>query len=522
MPTSLLIVEDPKSWKLDLPGLEVVTPKAYLTEERYARLRQAKVFNLCRNYSYQRTGYYVSLLAMARGHRPMPSVMTMQDLRSAPIVRLVSEELQTLIDRCLSTLKSEQFSLSIYFGRNLASRYDRLAQALFNHFPAPLLRAEFERMAPHGVGEWRLRRLAAIAWREIPEVHEAFVIEQAARFFTRPNRTNPRRYRYDIALLVDPAAVDAPSDETALRRFERAARRVGLRPTRLTRADYGRVGEFDALFIRETTRVNHHTYRFASRAEAEGLVVIDDPQSIIRCANKVYLAELFGRHGVDSPRSRVIHKQNATQACAELGLPVVLKLPDSSFSQGVVKASSPEELKSCLETMFATSDLLVAQEYLPSDFDWRIGVLDGRALFACRYYMAKGHWQIQVSDGSERRYGRHEAVDLADVPEPALRLALRATALIGNGLYGVDIKQVGKRFVVIEVNDNPNIDSGVEDVLLKDRLYDAIAQTFVRRIDQRMQASRNTGGIAALIREPLAGEPLLGESPVRELRGRAK
>src|SRR5690606_2333646 len=120
-------------WTFDLPGLEVVSPRAYLSDERYAQMRRAKVFNLCRTYSYQKTGYYVSLLAMARGHRPMPSVMTLQDLRSAPIVRLVSEELQALIDRSLKTLRSDRFSLSIYWGRNLASRYDRLTQALFNH-----------------------------------------------------------------------------------------------------------------------------------------------------------------------------------------------------------------------------------------------------------------------------------------------------------------------------------------------------------------------------------------------------
>ena len=29
-----------------------------------------------------------------------------------------------------------------------------------------------------------------------------------------------------------------------------------------------------------------------------------------------------------------------------------------------------------------------AQEYLATDFDWRVGVLDRRPLFACKYFMA--------------------------------------------------------------------------------------------------------------------------------------
>ena len=54
---------------------------------------------------------------------------------------------------------------------------------------------------------------------------------------------------------------------------------------------------------------------------------------------------------------------------------------------------------------------------------------------------------------------------------------------MGNGLYGVDIKQTDKGFLVIEVNDNPNIEHGVEDKILQDKLYTAILQDFIRRID---------------------------------------
>ena len=66
--------------------------------------------------------------------------------------------------------------------------------------------------------------------------------------------------------------------------------------------DFDRIAEFDALWIRENTNIDHHTFRFAKRAEQEGLPVIDDPNSIIRCTNKVYLAELLNGNGVATPR----------------------------------------------------------------------------------------------------------------------------------------------------------------------------------------------------------------------------
>ena len=79
----------------------------------------------------------------------------------------------------------------------------------------------------------------------------------------------------------------------------------------------------------------------ASRAApaTEGLVVIDDPDSIVRCANKVYLAELMTRLGIPTPKTVIAHRNNVERVEAELGLPCVLKQPDSSFSQGVLKVA---------------------------------------------------------------------------------------------------------------------------------------------------------------------------------------
>jgi glutathione synthase/RimK-type ligase-like ATP-grasp enzyme len=63
-----------------------------------------------------------------------------------------------------------------------------------------------------------------------------------------------------------------------------------------------------------------------------------------------------------------------------------------------------------------------------------------------------------------------------------LKTALKATTLIGKGLYGVDMKEVDGKFYVIEINDNPNIDAGTEDKVLKDKLYDIIMQVFLDKI----------------------------------------
>ena len=86
----LIIANNPKDWPLHIPGVRVVGAKTYLTEPQYSELRGTKVFNLARSYRYQSIGYYVSLLAEARGHRPLPNIATIQDMKSQTITRFVS------------------------------------------------------------------------------------------------------------------------------------------------------------------------------------------------------------------------------------------------------------------------------------------------------------------------------------------------------------------------------------------------------------------------------------------------
>jgi glutathione synthase/RimK-type ligase-like ATP-grasp enzyme len=485
----LVVVENASLWPFDLEGAEVVAARDYLTEARYAELRSAIVFNVCRAYRYQSLGYYVSLLATARGHRPLPSVETLQDVRLSSVVRVIADDLDDDMQRVLSHLRSERFELSVYFGRNLAKRYDALSRALFDQFPAPFLRATFVYE-----DRWKLQSIRPIATGEIPETHREFVIDQARSYFARPRRPRKHRtYRYDMAILYDPADPTAPSDEVAIRRFIRAARELEIDAETIDRNDHRILGEYDALFLRETTAVNHHTYRMARRAAAEDLVVIDDPESIVRCTNKVFQAELFARNGIDSPETVVVHERNVELVREVLGFPCVLKRPDSSFSQGVIKVNDEKELEDSVRSFFADSQLLVAQRFVPSDFDWRIGVLGGGAFYGCKYHMARGHWQIvKAGEGSTRQFGRVEALPLDKLPASAIDVAVRAARLIGDGLYGVDVKEVDGRFLVMEVNDNPTLESGEEDAVLGEALYLSIAQWFRDRLDARGRRSQRS------------------------------
>ncbi len=131
---NVIVVDDPEEWPIKIKGVELCSARDYLTQESFRKSRNIKVFNLCKSYRYQSFGYYVSLLASARAHKPIPNVSTIQDLKSQSLVRFVSEELEELIQKSLEGLKSKEFVLSIYFGHNTAKRYDRLSSHLFKLF----------------------------------------------------------------------------------------------------------------------------------------------------------------------------------------------------------------------------------------------------------------------------------------------------------------------------------------------------------------------------------------------------
>ena len=74
--------------------------------------------------------------------------------------------------------------------------------------------------------------------------------------------------------------------------------------------------------------------------------MIDDSKSIIRCTNKIYLDELCKREGCRRPKT--VHPLRVKDLLAileQLGYPMVLKIPDGSFSRGVAKVGDRAELE---------------------------------------------------------------------------------------------------------------------------------------------------------------------------------
>ncbi|MDN3485439.1 RimK family protein [Pseudoalteromonas sp. APC 3224] len=457
-----LIVVDNNEQALALSFENVITFNTYLRDYPKRNEPKTRIINLCDSSQYLSKGYYCSLLAEARKHQVLPSVKTINALRSghAP------------------TLNTGQIDGAVYFGNALNELQSKAAKSVFKQYPAPILFVDQQGLLQQG------------SLTSLSEQQYTAFIERLNEFTQTQWRIGKveRRFRWDMAILVDHNEKVPPSDRDAIARFIKAAAKHGINAKALSFDEIDNIAQFDALFIRQTTAIDHPTYRLASKAQSLGLVVIDDAESILRCCNKVYLHDAFNYQKVPSLKTVVVadqSKDTIEQLEASFTYPLVLKMPEGSFSKGVYKVANRDELEAKLSELFALSALVLAQEYMYTEYDWRVGVLNGRAIYACRYLMARNHWQIYNHDAKRFFSGGFETLPTFELPKAVLDAALKACKTVGKGLYGVDVKEHQGRAYVLEVNDNPSIDHKVEDGYLGDELYMIIMDEFKQRLEAR-------------------------------------
>ena len=476
-----IVVNQPEKWHFSIENITVISSQDYLTNPKYSLLKKARIFNLCKDYSYQSKGYYVSLLAEARGHMPIPTVKNIVDLKALKLVRIVSDEFDDVIQQSLKNIKSQEFTLSIYFGQNVAQKYKELSALFYKHFQVPFLRVKFNHTT-----RWHIQNIRAISESEIPVEHLESVHVFANQYFSKKRYDTPKLITsdFDLAILVNSNDPAPPSNAKALKKFIDLAEKMNIYAEIIEPKDLSRLSSFDALFIRQSTEVNNEAYAFARKAQQEGIALIDYPDAILKCCNKVYMAEALNNANIATPKTVIVHKDNRNQTLETVGLPCVLKAPDSTFSFGVKKAKTEEDFQTLVSEMLKESDLIIAQEFCPSDYDWRIGIIDDKPFYACKYYMAKGHWQIYNWNAKKKddQDGNADCLPIEKVPKKVLDMALKSVKLMGKGLYGIDIKVVNNKPMVIEINDNPNIDFGVEDLHYGDAVYNEILLAFKNRI----------------------------------------
>ncbi|VVB91295.1 Alpha-aminoadipate--LysW ligase LysX [uncultured archaeon] len=278
-----------------------------------------------------------------------------------------------------------------------------------------------------------------------------------------------------IACFVEAYNFNDRSERSALSKFRSAAESMGHSFEFIFKDDISRIPQYGALFIRATTDPSNSAYIASRLAEQNGLKVIDDPHSIRTCSNKAILHDLFLKNNIPAPKSVLFTGEEDTidDIFGILGTPVIIKTPYTRFSSHVEKANNREEFIRISKQFMHKSKVLIVQEYIHSDFDWRVGILQNRILYLCKYCIPEGGWKVRSKINGKNVWGKTIAVPRESISPELKDICIGLSKRVGDGLYGLDVKETKDGYRVIEINDNPSIYDGYEDAIDGD-IYEKI------------------------------------------------
>src|ERR1700754_302694 len=223
----VIVVEKASDWGSYYPSADVVTAMDYLRQPVGSDDERTQVINLCRSYKYLGTGYYVSLLAEARGHKVIPSVRTINDLRRRSLYGLDIEDLNQKLQKFLPDAGRDttDFGVLVYFGETASESLEDIARQVFEAFPCPILRIEFERERV-----WEISAIKPTGLHTLSDPQEdafAQALDKFSKKLWRKPRAR-RKFRFDLAMLADANDPMPPSNKRALKRFVEAGAELGI------------------------------------------------------------------------------------------------------------------------------------------------------------------------------------------------------------------------------------------------------------------------------------------------------
>ena len=272
-----------------------------------------------------------------------------------------------------------------------------------------------------------------------------------------------------IGIFTERSTLRMAASLSALFNFRQTALEMGHHLDFIFKNDIKYFDTYDALFIRAITDPLNNSYVVSRMAELKNIRVLDKSSDIRICSDKVNMYLHLKKANVTFPETQFLKideilEENASEFFEQMGSPIVLKAPNSSFSAYVEKVSTTAEFVKIAKKFSRRSDRIIIQQYLPSRYDWRVVILDRKILSVVKYIMDPKAWKI-VDHDHEGKLLQCTVVglDIDQVDPGLLETSMHAADSIGDGLYGIDLKEVDGEFFVIEVNDNPNLDEGLED-----------------------------------------------------------
>jgi [lysine-biosynthesis-protein LysW]---L-2-aminoadipate ligase len=239
-----------------------------------------------------------------------------------------------------------------------------------------------------------------------------------------------------------------PEERLLFHEFERRAVNVERIDDRRIQLDLtAPPPRFDAVLGRSVSQ--QRTSHLLAWFDRWGIPVINHPDTLNTCNDKLLTSSALAQAGLPQPRTRVAFNVDmAMEALEELGYPAVIKPAIGSWGRLLGRVNGPDAARSLLEHKLRLGSFhhgtIYLQEYVEkAGRDIRSFVVGGETIAAI--YRSSDHWITNTARGAE-------ATNCPVTPEID-ELSRRAAEAVGSGILAVDLFEHPERGLLLnEIN----------------------------------------------------------------------
>lgn len=221
--------------------------------------------------------------------------------------------------------------------------------------------------------------------------------------------------------------------------------------------------DFDAVIPRIGASITFYGTAVLRQFEMMGVYPLNESVAITRSRDKLRSHQLLARKGIGMAVTSFAHSPDDTEDVLKLvgGAPVVIKLLEGTQGVGVVLTETKSAAKGVIEAFRGLKAHFLVQEYIreAGGSDIRCFVLGSKVIATMRRQGREGEFRSNLHRGGS-------AHTIKITPEER-STAVRAAAIMGLNVAGVDILRSNHGPVVMEVNSSPGLE-GIETVTGKD------------------------------------------------------
>lgn len=261
-------------------------------------------------------------------------------------------------------------------------------------------------------------------------------------------------------------------------------------PRRLAIHYKGKVlGGFDAVIPRIGASVTFYGTAVLRQFEMMGVFVLNRSDAILRARDKLHCMQLLAEQGIGLPVT--VFGDNPDDTVDLMNLlgkpPHVIKLVEGTQGNGVVLAEKLSSSRSVIEAFRGLYANFLVQEFVQEakGSDLRCFVVGGKVIAAMKRQARAGEFRSNLHRG-----GSAEGIVLNKAETEA---AVRAAAVMGLAVAGVDLLRSRRGPLVLEVNSSPGLE-GIEGATEVD-VAGAVIEYAEQRL-RRRQAQRINGKAA--------------------------